>query len=333
MTPPPQMQAPEPPTSKTRNKPSMSQRLFGDTLTKNHQNFVRNVQSRPDRIIKLNESVKPTSKVAILPAKTSPMSKIAPFSYLRREKTFDMSLMHPESKEKFKPKYSPQFQKKQYVEPIKPVEMRQMSTSERYQANVANRASAGPMKNQPDRDRPELINSSKVRHSMAVTKNEKMKTFDKKPFDKIPLKKLPVISSALEKTSARPNDPKKSSEKSAISNPTVSASSSFKYSKPTPYEAKDPENVQYQRNGELITLSRERENILKEDVQQSMNNFYFGMQEASVDTDNEDHDDNEAEQTQMEAINRFAEDIFKMSGGGAYLPNSQCKAFANSLIF
>jgi hypothetical protein len=77
--------------------------------------------------------------------------------------------------------------------------------------------------------------------------------------------------------------------------------------------------VQYHRHGEEIIAPRE--SLPKDDVH--MNNFYFGMQEASVDTDNDD-DDNEADQAQMEAINRFAEDIFKMSSGGSTcMPHSQ----------
>lgn len=303
------MQAPDPPTSKSKSKPSMGQRLFGDTLTKNHQNAVRNVQAQPERVIKSKETSKPAlSKVISAPAKAAP----SPFSYLRRERTFDMTLMQPENKEKFRPKFSPQFQRKKYNEPIRPAETRQMSTSERYRASViANRASAGAALQSVS----ELQSTAKVRQSMAVTNSEKMKTIDKRP-----LKKQPAPAPAPEKIPAKaPLEQKKSSDHSAISNPTVSASSSFKYSKP-----KEPEIIQFHRHGEEIIAPRERDSQPKEDIQQQMNNFYFGMKEASVDTDNDDDDenDNEADQAQMEAINRFAEDIFKMSGGG-YMPNSQ----------
>lgn len=291
------MQAPEPPTSKVKSKMPMSQRLFGDTLTKSHQQSVRSVQAQPERVIKSKEMNKPTvSKVIPAPAKPAPMSKINPISYLRRERTFDMSLMQPESKEKFRPKFSPQFQRKKYEQPVKPAELRQMSTQERYRANV-NRSSAGAAL------QTELLNAARSRHSLAVTSSEKMKTIDKKPLKK--------PAPAPEKA---PLEQKKSSDNSAISNPTVSASSSFKYTKAKPYESKEPEIVQYHRHGEEIIPPRE--SPIKEDPQ----NFYFGMQEASVDTDNED--ENEADQAQMEAINRFAEDIFKMSGGG-YIANSQ----------
>lgn len=308
------MQAPEPPTAKTKSKMPMGQRLFGDTLTKSHQNLVRNVQSQPDRggkakdVIKAKEVNKPTvSKVVPSPAKPSPMSKINPISYLRRERTFDMSLMQNENREKFKPKFSPQFQRKSYNEPSKPAEVRQMSTQERYRANLANRSSGLPTL------QSELQSATKVRRSLAVTNSEKMLTIDKKPLKKTA---APIAEKAPVKA---PVEQKKSSDNSAISNPTVSASSSFKFSKPKHYESKEPEIVQFHRHGEEIIVSRD--SVPKDDVQQQMNNFYFGMQEASVDTDNED--DNEADEAQMEAINRFAEDIFKMSGGGSYMPQSQ----------
>lgn len=311
MTPPPAMQAPEPPTAKTKSKMPMGQRLFGDTLTKNHQSAVRSVQPQPDRSspIKSKDLNKPTvSKVIPSPAKPSPMSKINPISYLRRERTFDMTLMQTENKEKFKPKFSPQFQRKKYNEPTKPAELRQMSTQERYRANLANRSSAVPA------FQSELQSATKIRRSLAVTNDEKMRTFDKKPLKK--------PAPAPEKSAPKaPLEQKKSSDNSAISNPTVSASSSFKYSKPKQYDPKEPEIVQYHRHGEEI-IPPPRDSVPKEDPQ--VNNFYFGMQEASVDTDNEE--DNDADQAQMEAINRFAEDIFKMSGGGSnFNPNSQGK--------
>lgn len=316
MTPPPQMQAPDPPTSKSKSKTSMSQRLFGDTLTKNHQNAVRNVQAQPERVSKSKESGKSAVSKVI---SATPAIKPSPFSYLRRERTFDQTLMQPENKEKFKPKFSPQFQRKKFSEPIRPVEIRQMSTSERYRANVsANRASAGAAL------QSELQISSKVRHSMAVTNSEKMKTIDKRPLKKQP---APAPAPAPEKIQPKaPLEQKKSSDNSAISNPTVSTSSSFKYSKPS----KEPEIIQFHRHGEdIIVPPRERDSQPKDDIHQQMNNFYFGMKEASVDTD-EDENENEADQAQMEAINRFAEDIFKMSGGGC-MPNSQCKQSKSKL--
>lgn len=317
------MQAPEPPSTKAKSKVPMGQRLFGDTLTKNHQNLIRSVQPPPDRAspVKSKEINKPmVSKVV-----PTPMSKINPISYLRRERTFDMTLMQTENKEKFRPKFSPQFQRKKYNEPTKLAEVRQMSTQERYRANIANRSPAVPT------FKSEIQNANIARRSLAVTSAEKMKTIDKKPLKKAAL--------TPEKSPAKaPVEQKKSSDHSAISNPTVSASSSFKYSKPKQYETKqyeqkqyeqkqyepkEPEIVKYHRHGgEEIVVKRE--SVPKEDAQQQMNNFYFGMQEASVDTDNDE--ENEADQAQMEAINRFAEDIFKMSGGGSNcVPNSQGK--------
>lgn len=315
MTPPPSMQAPEPPTAKTLKAP-MGQRLFGDTLTKSHQNAVRNHSQLPERVIKSKETKEPpksvVSKVVPAPAKPSPMSKINPISYLRRERTFDMSLMQPENKEKFKPKFSPQFQRKSYAQPAKPAESRQMTTQERYRANISNRLPTNTSAFQN-----ELKNAQNLRRSMGVNNNEN--SFEKKQ----PIKQPVAIP---EKTPVKaPVEKKKSSENSAMSNPTVSASSSFKFSKPKQYEPKEPEIVQYHRHGEEVVASQ-RDSMSKDEVQQQMNNFYFGMQEASIDTDNED--DNNSDHAQMEAINRFAEDIFKMSSGsGGQMPNSQGEFF------
>lgn len=306
------MQAPEPPTAK-QSKVPMGQRLFGDTLTKSHQNAVRNHSQLPERVIKSKETKEPpksaVSKVVPAPAKPSPMSKINPISYLRRERTFDMSLMQPENKEKFKPKFSPQFQRKSYAQPVKPAETRQMTTQERYRANISNR-----LPNNASALQNELKNAQNIRRSMAVTSNEKI-------FEKMQPKQQ-IIAPEKPQPVKAPVEKKKSSEVSAMSNPTVSASSSFKYSKPKQYESKEPEIVQYHRHGEEI-ITPQRDSMSKDEVQQQMNNFYFGMQEASVDTDNED-DDNNSDHAQMEAINRFAEDIFKMSSGsGGKMPNSQ----------
>ena len=316
MTPPPTMQAPEPPTSKTKSKVPMGQRLFGDTLTKNHQLSVRNVQPQPERVVQAKDIKKPMmSKLTPSPTKSSPMSKINPISYLRRERTFDMSLMQTTNKEKFKPKFSPQFQRKNFNEPSKPAEARQMSTQERYRANIANRVSAPPATLQS-----ELQSATKARRSLTVNNGgDKIVPIDKKPLKKAPEKSIPKA----------PLEQKKSSDNSAISNPTVSASSSFKYSKPQQFELKEPEIGQYHRHGEEAVV--QHESVSKEDDQQQMNNFYFGMQEASVDTDNED--DNETDHAQMEAINRFAEDIFKMSGGGSsYMPQSQGRKFFQDIF-
>ncbi|CRL06197.1 CLUMA_CG018927, isoform A [Clunio marinus] len=314
MTPPPTTQAPDPPLSKTKAKVPMGQRLFGDTLTKNHQNAVRSIQQQQpnERVSPMKpkaEMNRPTvSKIIPSPTKPTQMLKVNPTSYLRRERTFDVTLMQNENREKFRPNFSPQFQRKQMNESSKPVELRQMSTQERYRASVAtNRSSAVPQQ-----FKSELQSATKIRRSLAGTNAEKMRTIDKKPLKK--------PSPAIEKPTL---EHKKSSDNSAISNPTVSASSSFKFSNPKQYNAKEPEIVQYHRHGEEILPSNDAKESNVKDENQDANNFYFGMQEASVDTDNED-EINEAEQAQMEAINRFAEDIFKMSSRGSnYMPNSQ----------
>lgn len=319
MTPPPTSQAPDPPT-KTKNKAPMGQRLFGDTLTKNHQN--RNSQQSqvlskvPTNNIKSKELIKPASAVSkVLPAPSKPMgmSKINPISYLRRERTFDMSLIQTQNNDKFKPKFSPQFQRKtieQHVQPLsRAAETRQLSTQERYRASLGNRALPAPAFHSE-------LQSVTKRRSLAVTNAERLKNIDQ------PLKKpAPVPEKQQIKA---PFEHKKSSDNSAISNPTVSASSSFKYSKPKPeisYEIKEQEELKFSQDDHHL-------NLAADSSKDQLNNFYFGMQEASVDTDDDDGRsiDNDA---QMEAINKFAEDIFKMSsctGGGStydYLPQSQ----------
>lgn len=319
--------------SKTKGKPMiMSQRLFGDTLIKNSTPNRTSAQQQftPTHPIKSREPVvvkSAVSKIVPPPAVTTVVSnnlnatkpsRINPISYFRRERTFDMSLTQTQNAEKFKPKFSPQFQRKTTAQPMmtnlprmevihtaqKTSEIRQMTTSERYRANLSNRSSAF---------QSELSGASKQQHQRVISavknnsSDDKMQTIDKKATKNV--EKTIVVA-------------KKSSDNSAISNPTMSTSSSFKYTKAKQeIDATTKENHQQHHLEENFVTSREP--IIKEQqtlpISNSSNNFYYGMQEASVDTD--DNDDEEIvesnNQAQMDAINKFAEDIFKMSSSGS----------------
>lgn len=312
----------------------MSQRLFGDTLIKNSTPNRTSAQQQftPTHPIKSSQTREPmsvksaVSKIVPPPAVTTVVSnnlnatkpsRINPISYFRRERTFDMSLTQTQNAEKFKPKFSPQFQRKTTAPPMmtnlprmevihtaqKTSEIRQMTTQERYRANLSNRSSAF---------QSELSSASKQRVISGVkssSNEDKMQTIDKKTTKNV--EKTIVVA-------------KKSSDNSAISNPTMSTSSSFKYTKAkqeiVPFEngVTTKENHHLEEN--FVTS---REPIIKEQqilpINNSSNNFYYGMQEASVDTD--DNDDEEIvegnNQAQMDAINKFAEDIFKMSSSGS----------------
>lgn len=319
--------------SKTKGKTPMvmSQRLFGDTLIKNSTPNRTSAQQQftPTHPIKSKESVSAKSAVSKIvppPAVTTVVSnnlnatkpsRINPISYFRRERTFDMSLTQTQNAEKFKPKFSPQFQRKTTAPPMmtnlprmevihtaqKTSEIRQMTTQERYRANLSNRTSAF---------QAELSGANKHRVISAVKSNndDKMQTIDKKPTNNV------------EKTAVAA---KKSSDNSAISNPTMSTSSSFKYTKAKQEAAPFENGVTAKENHHHLEANfvTSREPIIKEQqilpINNSSNNFYYGMQEASVDTD--DNDDEEivegTNQAQMDAINKFAEDIFKMSSSGS----------------
>ena len=321
MTPPPTQQAPEPPL-KAKTKLPMGQRLFGDTLPKKTQNITK-IQSQintraPVNVTKPKEKpmlVNASNKLTPAPAKLSPVTKVNPISYLRRERTFDLSLMQTPNKEKFKPKFSPQFQRKIPSEMVQLRHQLPLPMLERNRVNPGFRASISSNFNS------ELQNVTNKRRSMVVTNSERMRTIDK-PFKKpapIPAPVKEPIKAIQKMPIKAPLESKKSSENSAISNPTLSASSSFKYTKPkllASYEMKKPEFDKFPNEEDLI-----KEALAKDEAQ--LNNFYFGMNEASVDTDD---DENAADQEQMEAINRFAEDIFKM--GSTYVPQSQGKSLS-----
>lgn len=324
-------------------------RLFGDTLTKNStpnrgssQQQQQQQQFTPTHPIKSREPLVKSSisKIVPPPAVTSNNavnnnnnnninntrpSRINPISYFRRERTFDMSLTQTQNAEKFKPKFSPQFQRKTTATPPmtnlprmevihtsqKTSEIRQMTTQERYRANLANRNSAF---------QSEISSATKQR---STSKNdEKMQTIDKKIANKN--NKKVENKNFVEKTIVTA---KKSSDNSAISNPTMSTSSFFKYTK-TKQETTIPFETSVAaiatKETEIINYTQQHLETESKDHQQGVNdgpnNFYYGMQEASVDTDENDDDeiaDETTNQAQMDAINKFAEDIFKMSGSGS----------------
>lgn len=352
---PPSTSSPSPSSDQSPTKvKGKAQRLFGDTLTKNltpnrapaQQPFTPThpIKSK-EPVIKsaVSKIVPPPVNAAVNNSPAARPSRINPISYLRRERTFDMTLTQTQNAEKFKPKFSPQFQRKttammnlpriDVMQTTKTSEIRQMTTQERYRANLANRTAAALQS--------ELSSATQQRTTITAAKtkandsNEKMKTIDKKVAKKKQAAPPPANS---DKTNEKPCvEAKKSSDNSAISNPTMSTSSSFKYSKAKqqssmPYEMNatpaskelPPEIVGYIQHPpnnrtpetEEEDAATSRESIIKENnANNSTNNFYYGMQEASVDTD--DEIENEPNHAQMDAINKFAEDIFKMSGSGS----------------
>jgi hypothetical protein len=307
MTPPPTIQAPDPPKKLIKPKAPMGQRLFGDTLTKN-SNSNKNLSSQytQNNLNKSKEPVKSAISKIVPPPQTNTkqMSKINPISYLRRERTFDMSLTQTQNNEKFRPKFSPQFQRKvsSKIEAAK-LEIRPMTTQERYRANISNRQAF----------QSELQSATKQRININSKSHEKMLTIDKKVLKK----KTSSVPTVIEKPIV---ESKKSSDNSAMSNPTMSASSSFKFSKTKqsniPYEsAKEQEITHTYMNEEDNFPNAITKEVATQQQQQFSSNFYYGMQEASVDTD-DNEDENDVNQAQIDAINKFAEDIFKMSGTG-----------------
>jgi hypothetical protein len=325
----------------------MGQRLFGDTLknnsTPNRASAQQKFSSPHQQPTKSKEPVPKSAISKIVPPPPAALvnannaakpSRINPISYFRRERTFDMSLTQTQNAEKFKPKFSPQFQRKSTNLPRMEVvhnavqktsEIRQMTTQERYKANLTTRNAAAPQQ------QSDLTSATTKQQQQRMSNgNERMQTIDKKDVKK----KQNAVKS--EKVVEKPNiEAKKSSENSAISNPTMSTSSSFRYTKTKqqqqqmnlPYDGNmtpsTDERLQLESK-EVEDFTASRDSITKDiqlqppsphqQINNANNNFYFGMQEASVDTDdNDDEIENDANQAQMDAINKFAEDIFKMS--------------------
>lgn len=225
-------------------------------------------------------------------AKVSPMSKINPISYLRRERTFDISLMQNERNEKAKQKFSPQLQSKKIAEPPKVPEKKQYFNRAERMAPPLARSTTSTTSAFQD----ELLNAAK-RRSIAVTSTEKMKTIDK-PFKK-------PLNSELKKSN------------SAITSSTSSLTASLKSMKSSPAKEQVSE-VKMQPVVEQVIVETE-EPIVKHESPK--NNFYFGMNDKNEEKlDEVDHNvEIEDDAEQMDAINRFAEDIFKTTNGGKYL--------------
>lgn len=238
------------------------------------------------------------------PALETPLNPVKPnmSSYvMRRERTFDMTLMTDvgRKKEEIKPKFSPQFQRKN----------RQLTTQERYKASVVS-PPPPPTQSAINKQRPVNIKS-----------HEKMKTIDRKNINK----KKPETS--VEQLFA---DVKNTTTKPLNSTPSNSVSSSFNYVKgpstaaaqsSSPTVKKQPEVVKSDRSHNTPTnISRESPLHIhpqQQSRQQSpSNNFYYELKETPVDsieTNVDDDDKSEVNHAQMDAVNKFAEDILKMS--------------------
>lgn len=288
---------------KPDNKPKIvGTRLFGDTLKKSQNNDMMNPRNK----------VLPTPANSKLPVnrqrssefgqnhknpfpernsnRLPPATRINPTSYLRRERTFDMTLIHSQPLEKPKQKYSPQLPKKKPIElPHVPVK-RQPSTS-----TIDRKVPAALRSSTSSLFQDELKAVAKRRSLTACNNDNKMKTIDK------PLKKS-TLNVELRKST------------SAINSSTLSLAQSQKsnsikdLSRPSPSpalpEAKTPV-------GDNIIEEKE-EPIVRQEAPK--NNFYFGM-----------NDKQDTEDEQMDAINKFAEDIFKMTGGGKFMAQNQGK--------
>lgn len=291
--------------------PSQNQRMFGDTLTKKMDPRLKpspisastqNLNNSKIRMQKL-EAAQPSN-----PVKPNMSSYV-----LRRERTFDMTLisdMGNRRKEEMKPKFSPQFQRKN----------RQLTTQERYKANL--QPPPAVINNQVTSNMPQSA-ISKQRPTVSIIKShEKMKTIDRKN-----IKKKPAENS-VEQLFADVKNAKGSKENSVVSNTANSVSSSFNYVKgpaqnngnnsPT-NKSKQPEIlIKPERSLNTPTnFSREqRESPLhiqqQQQQQPASSNFYYELKETPVDSETND-DKNEVNHAQMDMVNKFAEDILKMS--------------------
>lgn len=308
------------PTKKTElksdSKPKIvGTRLFGDTLKKSQNSEVMTPRNK----------VLPTatnSKLPInrqrssefgqnyqkpLPERNSnklppPVKKINPTSYLRRERTFDMTLIQPQPFEKPKQKYSPQLPRKKPLElPHVPVK-RQPSTS-----TIDRKVPAALRSSTSSLFQDELKAVTKRRSLVASNTNiscssndNKMKTIDK------PLKKS-TMNVELRKSTSAINS-------STLSLAISQKSNSIKdLSRPLPSPAIPESRTPIGDN----IIEEKEEPIVRQEAPK--NNFYFGMQEKTP----------EPEDEQMDAINKFAEDIFKMTGGNYVTPNQGKRIISN----
>lgn len=267
--------------------------MFGDTLrnSKDLASSKRNLPiistkmstlTRPtDKPKIVSKTEKPLDKMEIQTSKPSQLSKINPFSHLRRERTFDLTLMQNQNNVKVPKKFSPQLNKK---------EMPKMQKN--YMPERRQSSQPSPQPAQPN-FQDEILNATK-RRSLAMTNSEKMKTIDK------PFKKL-AKESELKKTNSAitsSNSSLTNSSKSIPSKEVVTPKSK-------PIVEKVDEEIE--------------EPLLKNEIPKK-SNFYFGMNSKTEEEMEADEKEIACiEEEQMDAINRFAEDIFKTTNGGKYL--------------
>jgi hypothetical protein len=278
-------------------------RLFGDTLKKS--------QTQTNEIFNSKNKMIPT----VAPTKTSiirqrsneksqdvkklpPLTRHNPTSFFRRERTFDMTLMQPERTENSK-KFSPQLPKKKNFDiPHVPVKKQSSNNSMENKVPANLRASSSSL------FQDELKAAARRRSIQSNSNTDKMRTIDR------PLKKT-TMNVELRKSTSAING-------STLSLAVSQKSNSFKERNPSPApvipESKSPvaENI----------IEEKEEPIVKQD---NPKNFYFGMNDkpASSPVVPQHNEYNTNDEEQMEAINKFAEDIFKMTGGGRFLTQNQ----------
>ena len=285
---------PKHPVNPSQIVPNQNQRLFGDTLTKKMDPRLKTSLSTSTQNLNLNSPKIRMQKPEV------PLNPVRPnmTSYLRRERTFDMTLMTDmgRKKEEMKPKFSPQFQRKN----------RQLTTQERYKANVISQP--------PPQTSSTPQSAISKQRPVCVKSHEKMKTIDRKN-----VKKKPAETS-VEQLFAEAKNAKGSMENCTVSNTGNSVSSSFNYLKGPPTQnapnivKKQPEII---KSNSPPAFSRESpiHQIPQQHQQQSSpnNNFYYELKETPVDSIETNDDKNEANHAQMDIVNKFAEDILKMS--------------------
>ena len=285
------------PVNLSQAVPNQNQRLFGDTLTKKMDPRLKTSISASTQNLNNPKIRMQKPEVPLNPVKPNMTS------YLRRERTFDMTLMTDvgRKKEEMKPKFSPQFQRKN----------RQLTTQERYKANVTSQPLPPPQTSTPQ------TSAISKQRPVCVKSHEKMKTIDRKN-----VKKKPAETS-VEQLFADAKNAKVSNENSTVSNTGNSVSSSFNYLKGPPTQnaqnmiKKQPEIIKsnspsaYSRESPIRQIQQHQHQPQQQQI--SPNNFYYELKETPVDSIETNDDKNEVNHAQMDIVNKFAEDILKMS--------------------
>lgn len=319
MVPPPTTNPPAPPNENS-SKPKNAPRMFGDTLKNTRAsaraNFSGNLELRkqPERSSKVSVmKIAPSHEISNRPVASRLNNNVNPTSYLRREKTFDLSLIQSPAKEKFKMNLSPQLEKKNIRNSnISRKPVNSMQTSDKF---IRQTSYQSYNKNSPNNIKSEVSMIQKIdlikRTPAAAPKSTEPRILGQtlKTDSTGRQQQVKRESSFIEKSKVE----KKTSTNSAISNPTVSANSSFKFSVPKlENDNLMPTTLHIEINNDPVimpsTLTQENlENM-------NANNFYFGMNEACVDSEDDDErNDDDIETTSLEAINLFAQNIFKMN--------------------